>query len=218
MGRSDPVNRPWEAGAIGVKKGPGQRIAEGPQKFYLEVKRMDTRKGWIILMATALFLVNLNPFSLALDDESARHTARGLQGVYVAVEPLRPDTEEDGLTADQIRAETELKLQTAGIGILSLEEMYETEGNPRLCVSVAVMRPKAVKGYVCRISVELHQTAFLTRDPSVVADVATWRKEKLGISFSLDDIRGTVKEMVDEFVMAYRFANSPSEDLSLADE
>lgn len=177
---------------------------------------MEWRKWWVVSIITTLSLVNLGSISFALDNESARDTIRGLRGVYVAIEPNIPEIKEDELTEDQLRADTEMRLRLAGIKMLTLEDLQETDGHPRLCVYVAIMSLKTGKGYVVRINVELHQTAYLARDPDILADAATWRNETMGISHSLDDIRNRVKDLVDRFVMVYRSVNPRGEDLTMA--
>jgi hypothetical protein len=118
------------------------------------------------------------------------------------------------MTEEGLRTDAVLRLQTAGIKILSMEELSETEGNPRLEVFVAIMKPKGAGGYVCRISVELQQTVFLARDPSVILHVGTWRSETLGVSLTAEEIRGKVKDLVDRFVVAYLSMNPQDEDLT----
>jgi hypothetical protein len=183
---------------------------------FKEVENMEWRKWWVVSIITTLSLVNLGSISFALDNGSARDTIRGLRGVYVAIEPNIPEIKEDELTEDQLRADTEMRLRLAGIKMLTLEDLQETDGHPRLCVYVAIMSLKTGKGYVVRINVELHQTAYLARDPDILADAATWRNETMGISHSLDDIRNRVKDLVDRFVMVYRSVNPRGEDLTMA--
>jgi hypothetical protein len=57
--------------------------------------------------------------SFASDDEYTRESLRGLHGVYVLVEDLRPEVEQAGLTVAMIRTDAELKLRLAGIRVLT---------------------------------------------------------------------------------------------------
>lgn len=166
--------------------------------------RRIPRISWIMLVS---FLPCVNALSLGLDNELGRATLRGLPGVYVAVEFLKPGIEGDGPTEEELRKEIEAELQRAGIGILTLEGLRKTEGNPQLVVFVAAMKSKGVRGYVCQVSVELHQTAYLARDPGISADVVTWGRETLGTSHALDVIRIKVRELVNQFIETYELAN-----------
>jgi hypothetical protein len=60
--------------------------------------------------------------SFALDDEYSRESLRGLRGVHVIVEVLRPAVKKGGLTEAMIRTDTELKLRLAGIRVLTQDE------------------------------------------------------------------------------------------------
>jgi hypothetical protein len=66
-----------------------------------------------------------------------KDTLKGLQGIYVVVEDLyaKPETEEWGLTRQQLLTDVELRLRQNGIKVLSsLEECSSTPGSPYLYV------------------------------------------------------------------------------------
>lgn len=169
---------------------------------------MNSKKHRIILIAIVLSLSNSVPNIFAQDDEQTRPTLRGFQGVQVIVEPLRPQIEKDGFTTNQLQKDTESKLQTAGIKVLSKEEFLRTVGKPYLYVNVniSILRTQITR-YIFYIRVEFNQEVSLVKIPMVVP-AATWSTGGWGIDFSLDSIRGIVNNQVDKFINAY-FAVNP---------
>jgi hypothetical protein len=146
-------------------------------------------------------------------DNYAGSSLRGIPGVYVAVQPLAPEIEKNGLTAAQLRSDTELRLRTAGIGVLSREEWSKTKGGPVCYVEVDVVNDillsQVLKSdlYAYTITVELNQDVILLRDTSIQALSPTWSSSYLGITNSLPRIRDKVRDMVEEFVGAYLVVN-----------
>ena len=64
--------------------------------------------------------------------------------------------------------------------------------------------------YSYNISVRLHQTTLLTRDPSIFAfGATTWDVGSIGIvgSMKIRDVRASVLDRVDEFINAYLAVN-----------
>src|SRR5438874_1872074 len=57
---------------------------------------------------------------------------KGLKGVYVLVEGIAQDATQDGLRTIDLRTDTELKLRTAGIRVLSHDEVRKESGRPTL--------------------------------------------------------------------------------------
>jgi hypothetical protein len=148
--------------------------------------------------------------SWALDNETERATLRGLQGVQVAVEDVRPEAEQFGLTRQQLQTDVELQLRQAGIPVLTKEERFGIPGAPWLYINVnTFLRPEVglspstgLAAY--NIKVELRQLASLTTDGSL-ADVITWSVGFTGSvsNVRLADIRSDVRNYVDRFINAY---------------
>ena len=149
-------------------------------------------------------------FASAVDDDHyARSTLRGLEGVYVAVEPLSPEIERQGLAAATLKTDTELRLRLAGIRVLSRKEWTKTKGGPVCYVEVNIVKDVVfgdILGfalYAYEISVEFNQDVFLVRDTTNRVLSPTWSRSYLGVTNSLERIRGKVKEVVERFVEAY---------------
>lgn len=168
---------------------------------------MNRGKRSFIFIVFALVFLNFGSNVFAQDDEETRLTLRGFQGVHVVVEQLSPTIEKDGLSTNQLQKDTESKLQTAGIKVLSKEEFLKTAGKPYLYVSVniSVLRTQITR-YIFYIRVEFNQDVSLVRSPMVVP-AATWSVGGWGIDFSLENIRDVVKDQVDKFVSAYAAVN-----------
>jgi len=140
-------------------------------------------------------------------------TLKGLRGVYVAVKRLDPEAERDGLFKASLQTDVELKLRQSGIRVLTQEELFAAPGKPLLYVNVHLLPnsdPPSIGLYAYAIIVELYQEVRLQRDGSVVVPAATWRAPRVvgtvGAS-KLAGIRGTVKDLTDQFINAYLAAN-----------
>jgi hypothetical protein len=141
--------------------------------------------------------------SWAIDTEHTRATLRGIEGVHVIVESLRPEVEQYGLTQQQLHTDVELRLREAGIRVLTKEELFAMPGKPWLYVNVNVqLHPVGLAVY--NIDVVLNQRASLKTDGSL-ASVATWSHGEVGSLSSqrLSDIRTCVRDQVDQFINAY---------------
>ena len=154
-------------------------------------------------------LAKWGPFVFAHDDEFNRPTLRGLKGVYVLVEQLRPEIERGGLSKNQIQTDVELKLRMAGIKVLSKEESFDAPGRPWLYVNVNAFKAEDIGAYVYHVLVELNQDVYLARRPPDFTKykTSTWSVSYLGIKSKLGDIRASVKDLVDMFINAYLSVN-----------
>ena len=130
-----------------------------------------------------------------------KETLRGLTGVQVVVEDLRPEVERRGLTRDQIQTDVELRLRRNKIRVLSTDESFITPGKPWLYVSVTVGPCEESLFAAFNISLELKQQVILERDQTKVPFAITWIKWGVGAESvnNLQSIRDWVKEYVDIF-------------------
>jgi hypothetical protein len=165
-------------------------------------------EGWLILIAFFIFFFNLSSNALAQDDVDTRTTLRGFSSVYVVVEPLSPQVENEGLTTDQLQKDTEAKIRTAGVKVLSKEEFVRTPGKPYLYVnvSISILRTQITR-YLFYVRLEFNQEVSLVKAPETIVPAATWSTGGWGIDFSLENIRNTVKNQVEKFVNAYLAVN-----------
>jgi hypothetical protein len=145
------------------------------------------------------------PIVHADDDENTRPSLRGLTGVAVIIEDLKPEIEQNGLTLSAIRTDIELKLRQAGIPIIGLVNI---PGKPFLHISVDVLRSDRPT-WPYAIRVELRQMVSLTRDPAISMHTATWDVGSYGTiaKQNLRNLRDSAKDLVDEFINAYLAVN-----------
>ncbi len=181
---------------------------------------MGKRAGWIILMFVVLAMVQLTYIVLALmelrsskpifaqDDEVNRRTLRGVPGVNIVVEFLKPQIEGDILTADRLRTDTELKLRRAGIEVLSEMENQMTPGRPSLYINVHILKYRYIPVYVYKNSLELVQDVYLVRSFEIRTGAVTWSVSTTGVAPKVEDIRNSMGELIDYFISAYLSANS----------
>jgi len=160
-----------------------------------------------IVLAVALAAPAL---SFASDDEYSGKSLRGLRGVYVLVEDLRPEVEQAGLTKAMIQTDAELKLRLAGIRVLTQDENLKEPGMPYLYLRATVFQ-SSPKSWRFSVTVELTQYVQLTRNPAIVVGAHTWSSERLnGIAPSADMpqmVRSDSKDLVDQFINAYLAVN-----------
>jgi len=169
---------------------------------------MEKIKRWILQIVILAAFINLGPYVFAQDDENTRLTLRGLQGIFVYVEPLDPQIEKMGLTRNQIHIDIESKLKLAGINVLTREEFLKVSGHPYLYVNSNISLLKTqITRYIFYIRIELNQEVLLARTPETKVSTVTWSTGGWGIDFTLDNIRQIVKTQVDRFINAYLTEN-----------
>jgi hypothetical protein len=146
-----------------------------------------------------------------------RRTLKGIKGVRVFA-GVAKDIEDAGLRTDVIKTDTELKLRLAGIRVLEAgTEFASAPGSPWLFVSVEGVSLKGVY-YGFSVSVSLFQNVVLERDPSLkpageflgaAFSAKTWDTTTLGVQVGnpSDNIRSTVKDLIDRFINAYLATN-----------
>jgi hypothetical protein len=122
---------------------------------------------------------------IAASSEEALATLKGLEGVYVIAEISAPDFVKVGLSKDLLQRDVEMRLQTAGIKVLTLAEWLEAPGVPWLLVRLYGGKVEYHPLYHFSIGIQLWQNVFLERDQTVRTSAA----------------------MVDTFINAYLAAN-----------
>lgn len=125
-----------------------------------------------IVMAMLMTLTCFD-LSMAQTRDQQRESLRGLQGVEVVVEDIRPDAQGDGLSQEAIRAAVELILRSNGIRVLTQSERLKMPAAPYLYVHVATDKHSSGE-YSFTVSVELHQTVSLVHRPQHIMPAPTW--------------------------------------------
>lgn len=132
---------------------------------------------------------------------------RGLKGVDIAVEQLRPEVEGLGLRRDQIKAAVEADLMAAHIKILTEKDIFT--GKPWLYINIHAFAGLEGRLIIYAVSVELIQQVRLVRDPLISTTAVTWSISQAGNAdrSQTDVILKVVKELVARFIQDYSLAN-----------
>lgn len=130
----------------------------------------------LALFATAVLLVG--PVR-ADDDEASRATLRGLKGVRIEIEEPSSELADRGITAEVLRADTQLTLRQGGIPI-DENGRQALPGEPILFVQVLASVDKTFDQCSFGIQLELQQQAELARDHAIAAAVTTWSVGGIG--------------------------------------
>ena len=133
----------------------------------------------------------------ALDSPARRATLTGISSVYVFIEDLQPEAEQDGLTTSQLQTDVESRLRQAGITVAPPFEGY-------LYVRVNAMRQPS-GSYAVAVNVEFRQLVTLMRDPTLTTFAGTWNADTVATvgASRVRDVRAYVAELVDQFIAAY---------------
>ena len=167
------------------------------------------------MLVLAVTLIGHARSGRALDNDKTRGSLEGIPGVFLVVEDLRLEIEEDGLTRNGIHGTARELLSSARIRLLSEAEWQQTPGRPWLYLYVHVMRREYVEErvYVFNISIEVKQRVKLVRAPEAEpVHATTWSRSILGKSGRLEDIRKGVEICLQDFVEAYRSVNGTPEN------
>ena len=170
----------------------------------------------LIELAVLWGLIGLPALGRCADDgDFARATLRGLQGVYVLLEDIKPEMARAGLTTQQLQTDVEGQLRQAGMPVLTKDQAFRMQGAPYLYIYVHLLpHPIGLTAY--SILVEVNQRASLDLNGSS-AYVSTWSMQRLGTigSAHLATIRNDVRNQVDHFITVYRSVNPPPADRAL---
>jgi hypothetical protein len=131
---------------------------------------------------------------------------KGANGIRVEIKRLKPEIERDGLFRSILQTDAELKLQMAGVKVISDDD---TAGKPcDLCLYLSVDAIKCSLGYVYRIQLFLREMVTLTRKPLKTLGTTYRSLERFSITTSLSEIRDDAREVVDDFIKDWMEANS----------
>ncbi|MFC1651204.1 hypothetical protein ACFL2X_06495 [Candidatus Latescibacterota bacterium] len=135
---------------------------------------------------------------------------RGLKGIMMAIEDLKPDIEEDGLSQEKIQTDVELKLRLAGIIVLDDNGWLNEPGQPYLYVNINSKKNNAAGIYAFNIGVSLKQNVIIARVPELLISTETWQAENVGyISVkNAAGMRDLIKDVVDIFINDFLAVNT----------
>jgi hypothetical protein len=161
-------------------------------------RRISVSLGvWVILA--------ISTCAFAYMKQGEEEVLQGLEAVYVKVERLKAEMEQDGLFASTLQTDVELKLRLAGIKVLSEEQWLENPDSPYLYLCVDAF--KYSEGYVYRIQVSLREPVMVLRKRTKTIATTLRIRDELGITADLSEIREEAQDLVDEFIKAWQNAN-----------
>jgi hypothetical protein len=161
---------------------------------------------FVLLTAVAL------PLAGAGDASLDRATLRGVTAVHVVMDPIAPEIEKEGATADALRMRLEERLRSAGIQI----DPASTEFVGLRLTSVRSARGPITqaRAFAVAATIGLYQPVTLVRDRNLKTATQTWEVETVLLADTKQVYRAcmdSVDELAARFVTAYRSVNPAGE-------
>ena len=172
---------------------------------------MINKSRWICLSISICLAFGLYSYVYAIDSDLTRRTLLGIRGVHVIVEDLQPSLKDYGqkfsLSNTKLEKDVEIRLQTAGIEVLTRDQWLKTVGRPLLYINVNSHDDKFRVAY--DIAIELKQIVTMEANPDIKTLAPTWSINMTGIAGidKLDIIRNDLATLVDRFIKAYWTVN-----------
>jgi len=155
-----------------------------------------------IAILVSLGVLSLTCAAWADDTPGSRATLKGVTAVKVRVALTSLDAQQDGLRSADLQADAEHRLGEAGMVITPVALAL-------LFIDVGTDKNAGVARYACSLRIDLFQLVKLVRDPTIDAFTSTWSLSRVAevSAADLPTVRGIVRELVDQFVAAYREQN-----------
>ena len=154
------------------------------------------RKIFVLLTALAL------PLGGASDAALDRATMRGLKAVSVVIDPVAPEIQREGVTADALQTRLEERLRAAGVQVDAAAIEF---------VGLRLISVRAGRGpFAISASIGVYQPVTLVRDRNVKTATQTWEVNTVLLADTKLVYRGcmdSTDELADRFVTAYRSVN-----------
>lgn len=189
---------------------------------------MRAMKPWLALVVILVSFGLWYSATQAGDTMKTRRTVRGLESVYVEVEPFDPELQKElkkgGLTHELLRQAVERELEKAGIRVLREEDLQKSQYHGVLYVNLQILSPETHKAfkytvnggqlskdapaqrYFYALDIELRQAVSLLRDPGIQEIASTWSTSSVGLR-RLARIESDIRDQVDRFISAYGVVN-----------
>ncbi|WP_455388628.1 hypothetical protein [Petrachloros mirabilis] len=164
------------------------------------------RRGVVILFGLMLCWPIIG-FAFTADK---RDTLRGLTEISVLVEYLPDDVEREGLSREHLKRDIEVRLEQAGLRVLTISEIAKSPGAPYLYIAVYPITPPSVNSNAYAIGLTLKQLVHLSRNPTTEFFATTWEGAAPAGSLSapkVHDIRTKILDAVGRFIIDYQTVN-----------
>lgn len=153
----------------------------------------------LLLTLLAVFGTGLSAGDAALD----RATLRGLKAFNIVIDPLDPQLQSAGLSADVLRSRIDTRLRHAGIAL-------DTNAIEFVGLRIdSMLSPKKGPDSLF-FSLAFYQPVLLSRDQKVRTATQTWDVHMMLVvppKTMVQSALETVDQIVDQFVAAYRSVN-----------
>ena len=177
-----------------------------------------------MVIGLALLVFNASSFSFN-DTPESREILRGVTPIYVVIEGITPELEQNGMVARKLKTAVEKQLRKAGINVIATAGERESAGSSPagLYVRINALKSAMLKSnldidyYAISISIELIQRCLPLTEKNINASyisshsafACTWSTSNIYLAGEerLVDIRDCVKELVGNFIDAYVSVN-----------
>lgn len=150
----------------------------------------------------SLAVLCLTGAAWADDTPGNRATLRGVTAVKVRVAWTSVEAQQDGLRSTDLQADAEQRLGEAGV-------MVTPAALALLFLDIGTDKNLSMGRYACSLRLDLFQLVKLVRDPTIETFTTTWSLSRaVEVSAAnLPTVRDIVRELVDQFIAAYREQN-----------
>ena len=163
---------------------------------------------WIVLsMVTVLFLVS--PYVNAEYVANDKEVLRGIENIGVVIEKLPRKAKKLGITKNNLRRDVELKLQSAGIAVITPDGLNADPEIPFLLVTIILGRSEST--FIYAVLIGLNEKVHLKRDPKIISYAMPWwriiKQEHIGKKGMEREVRNTLEYLINEFIKDHRSVN-----------
>ena len=141
---------------------------------------------------------------------SRAQTLTGIEGIAVSGEDISPVAQEDGLNKSLFVTQTIQELKSAGINVLTDQELNSAPGRPTLVISINTLK-HAGGVYSYTVSLSLDQIVTLERNPAIRGAAPTWSVLATGACLPEElntDVAAYVKRLVQQFIADFKLSNT----------
>jgi hypothetical protein len=157
------------------------------------------KKEIIVFAAVALQL--LAPCVNAENVASDKEVLKGIQKIGIKIGKISPGAKEIGVDRKYLKRNIELKLGSAGINVVTQDELKANREIPYLLTTVLISCSKSTYSYVVMIG--LNEKVHLARNPKIISYATPWWRINKGEHFDrleiVREVDKTLIKLLNEF-------------------
>jgi|SRR5579872_4132163 len=154
--------------------------------------------GKVCVLLTAAAMTLGGAGDAALD----RATLRGLKGIHVVLDPVAPELEKEGASADALRGYLEKRLREGGVPIDAASTEF---------VALRLTSVRAARGpFAVAMIIGLYQPVSLVREPKIKTATQTWEVDTVVLAEPKQVYQAcmdSVDDLAGRFATAYHSMN-----------